>query len=483
MKLTDLRDELTTRADSVDDVAPDLLPGVRRKITQTKRRRTAAVSGFVGCVAVIAALATGVIPGLTKTTPQPAEDIPTDYIKNGITVRGAEGQDRLLKAWVGAPGENTLEFNWIPTTKNVAFYPLCRGGAWSVTSMRVALNGRLLFGQPCDEDATTPSPARRTEVLADAPEWLDLQVGKPVKVTLTLEEATGGTFEEDSTQLAVGIYSTPGTTQAGMPRQLPPTSSADYTKDGYRYRAQIADRKLLGAVVSDPGHVQAKFEITGTGGPLVLYNLCTARELTEGAYSLGIAIPGLPKRTSSCGPAGSTDLGTGNSTTLPAEQTLAAGKKVTVTVTLEDAKGNPVAQSDARIGLGIYQDGQKRAYPAGAGQPDFRLDELVEVAGHNYRLADVRTADATAGRVGLPTPAGRPFLVSYGPSDITDADEVSVLFGGVDGGGSIISTATTPGGMGQAWVPARDGATATLETASGRPTKGKLLLALYLPAD
>jgi predicted dinucleotide-utilizing enzyme len=110
MKLTDLRDELTARADSVEDLAPDLLPGVRRKISQTKRRRTAAVSGFVGCVAVIAALVTGVIPGLAKTTPQPAEDIPTDYVKNGITFHGAEGADRLLKAWVGEPGENTLEF-------------------------------------------------------------------------------------------------------------------------------------------------------------------------------------------------------------------------------------------------------------------------------------------------------------------------------------------------------------------------------------
>ncbi len=37
-----------------------------------------------------------------------------------------------------------------------------------------------------------------------------------------------------------------------------------------------------------------------------------------------------------------------------------------------------------------------------------------------------------------------------------------MLFGRVDGGRSIISTATTPGGMAEAWVPARVAATATL---------------------
>jgi hypothetical protein len=354
-----------------------------------------------------------------------------------------------------------------------------------MATMQVALNGRMLFGQTCDDATTTPSPGQRAEVLSDASEWLDLELGKPVKVTLTLKDANGGTFGDKSTQQAVGIYSTPGTTiLGGLPRQEARTSSADYAKDGYRYRAQVGDRKLLGAVIGDPGVAQAKFEVTGTGGPLVLHDFCTAnpRDTGEAPYSLGITIPGLPKRSSSCW-GGSTDVGTGNSTTLPAGQTLAAGKKVEVTVTLEDAKGNPASKAGARIGLGIYQDGLKRAYPGGDGQPDFSLDEITEVGGHNYKLADVRTADATSGSVELPTPAGKPFLVTYGPSDITDTDEVTVQFSGIGEESTILTNATTPGGMGQATSPARDAGTATLRIASGIPTKGKLLLALYVPAD
>ena len=66
MNLTDLRDELTTHADDLG-TATDLRAGVAAKVTQTKRRRAAAVGA--GATLAVAALAVGVVTFLGRPSP------------------------------------------------------------------------------------------------------------------------------------------------------------------------------------------------------------------------------------------------------------------------------------------------------------------------------------------------------------------------------------------------------------------------------
>ena len=469
MKLTDLRDELTARADSTDET-PDLLPGVRRKITQTKRRRTAGAAGAVGGIAVIAAFATGLIPGLTSSTPQPADDVPHDYTKDGVTLHGVEGPDRLEKGWIGDVGENAFDFSWTPESQDIRFAGYCTSNASSTRYYTVSVNDHVVGTSDCIPDPVTPGSG--ISIPANNTLWLLAPAGKPAKVVVELTDGNGRAVHDGSAQIALGIYRTAATTPDGPPTQAPPTSADDYLKDGIRYRARIGGDTLLAAKVADRGTSSFDFDFTAPGGPVSLSDFCTATSAgSEPQYTVSIRFNGEVVSKGSCS-GDSTDAGTGTSF-IPGATPPPAGQRVKVTVRLEDMNGRAVSRPHDWVGVGIYAKGKIRTID------DTFLDELKEYAGHNYRLADVKLADArTATILELATPADKPFLVAYGTTALS-GDQPTVRLTGLSQG----SSANAGGGIGMVGEAARPAGTAKVNLSTGRYTSGHLIIALYLPAD
>lgn len=349
MKLTDLREELTARADSTDD-SPDLLPGVRNKIARTKRRRTATAAGAIGCLAIIAAVASGIIP---VTTPQPADDdVPRDVQKEGIILPAFEGADRLQRHWIGDLGQNTLNFDWVPEGNDTRFATVCAAGMSSNHFLTVKVNDYVVGTAPCASNPTAGLPTPGIWVKADSVLWLAAPAGKSAHVSVRLTDERGRTVTSDDGQIALGIYRTAATEPDGPPAQTPPTSAGDYVKDGIRYRATIGGDTLLGAKVADRGTTSVEFDFTATDRPVSLHGLCTATSPgTDSPYQVSVKFNGVPVGWMGC--TGDTiDAGVGTSWipgSLPK-----AGQRVTVTVRLEDTNGRPVTRPSDWVGLGVY---------------------------------------------------------------------------------------------------------------------------------
>jgi hypothetical protein len=470
MKLTDLRDELNARAETTDDT-PDLLSGVHAKITRTKRRRKTGALGAVAGVAVIAAFATGLIPGLTTSTPQPADDVPHDYVKNGMVLQAYDGKDRLEKGWIGDPGQNTLDFNWTPEVQNIRFAGLCN----SINGLRtftVQVNDFVLGTDDCRGDQDTPGLGIGAE--ANSALWLVAPVGKAAHVIVRLADDNGRPLKDSATQLAVGIYQTVAPASEGAPIQTPPTSADDYVKDGIRYRAKIGGDTLIGAKVADRGKSSFDFSFTAPGGTLRLSDFCTARTgYAQPEYWLRVEFNGAEVSSGSCS-GDSIDAGLGSSF-IPGDAPPPAGTQVKVTVRLEDVNGKPVTRPNDWIGLGVYAKGKQVVI-----NKSTSLDEIREFGGHNYRLRDDVSHVPMANVRGLTirTPPDTPFLISYGST--SDADQkITIRLSSRsnetgDQGGGIGTVGEAAGPVGKATV-----------TVTGVTTKstGELLLAIYLPAD
>lgn len=468
MKLTDLRDELTARANSTDET-PDLLPGVRRKITRTKRRRTAGAAGAVGGLAIIAIVASGIVPGLSSTTPQPADDVPRDFIKDGVVLRGVDGADRLERGWIGDVGQSKLDFSWTPERKSVRFYTYCNSTASSPRTVTVRVNDYIVGTTECSADQETSGQG--ITVPADYLLWLVAPIGKPAHVTTQLSDELARPLKDSTVQLALGIYQTAVAPHNGPPSQAPPTSADDYVKDGIRYRAKVGGDTLLAAKIADRGKTSFDLAFTAPGGRISLNDFCTARHTgVDPQYVVNIKFNGTDAIKTSCSGEGALDAGA-SSSVIPSEAP-PAGQRVTVTVRLEDKNGRPVSAPNDWLGLGIYAKGKARAVD------DSFLDELKEYNGHNYRLADVKLADArTARELELATPADKPFLVAYGTAGIAGAQPTVDVTGLTDSPGSV------GGGIGLSGEAARPAYTAKLTLSRGNYTSGHLLMALYLPAD
>jgi hypothetical protein len=481
MNLTDLREELTARAAESDEHPSDLLVGVHRKIVRAKRRRVAGV--LVG-TAVVAALAIGVLPGLTDTsTPDPAvtPTVPADYTKDGLTLHGQVGSDLLEKAWIGRPGQDRLEFVWTPTRTEISLYTFCRSSGLVMTSVRVQLNGHRATEQACNDASDSPDPANGIALRADSSVWLDAPVGKPARVTVTLVDAQGRELNDPATQLALGIYDTGKHQPDGPPTQTPPTSAEDYVKDGIRYRAKVGGDSLAAAVIGSPGQASLKLKFTATGARISLRNFCTANDDLYGNPQYQVAVnlsSGVEEKMSSCD-SQSTDAGGVGQLTISVPGMV--GRVVEATVTLRDGRGRPVSMPGVRIGLGIYRPGAQRII-GGSGDQQVSLDEVTEYGGYLYKLSDVRTVDAkTTDHLDIATPEGKPFLVAYGSTDLGAATVKGTVTGLSPTGGGYGGSAEHGIGMGLVGEAARKAGTATLTVTGGKPTGGKLLLGIYVP--
>ncbi|MEV6410581.1 hypothetical protein [Kribbella sp. NPDC051718] len=478
MKLTDLRDELNARAESTDDT-PDLLAGVHAKITRTKRRRKAGALGAVAGVAVIAAFATGLIPGVTSTTPQPAETpTPRDYSRDGITLPALEGGDQLEKAWIGRLGESKLDFSWTPKAQDTRFEGICQSSASSPQYVTISVNDYVVGTDECHSGYDPDMPGAGIGLQADNALWIAAPAGKPARVVVQLTDRDGRTVNNKITQLALGIYRVAPVPPEGAPVQAPPTSDDDYTKDGVRYRAKIGGKTLLGATVADRGKNQFDFTFTGTGAVVGFNPFCTATSTGRfPEYQLAIRIDGKPTSEVSCS-GDSVDAGQGTYTFDGVAPS--AGQEVKVTVRLENSKGQLVDRPQDWIGLGVYDLGKRRTVDTTS------LDELTEHSGYNYRLTKLVSVEAAkADHLELATPGDTPFLVSYGTTGPSAAEGTTDVVHLTGLGEEIGDQA---GGYGTVGIAARPAGTAkiTLRDYNERPVahpKGTLFIALYLPAD
>ncbi|MEU4286919.1 hypothetical protein AB0E63_01755 [Kribbella sp. NPDC026596] len=456
MNLQDLRDELTTRATTTDERPTDLLPGIKTKIRRIRRRRVVTATGMA---AAAVALAVTIVPGaLTNSSPEPAE--PTPYTQNGFTVPGRLNAGPLLKGWVGTLGESRVEFDWTPTTKAINFVGLCRVSSEALIWVRV--NGFTVDHRPC-----TSEPAPITNGLtSESALWADAPVGRPAKVTLDLLSLQGRPLHDAAQQLAVGIYS--DETQYGS-APWGPTQPDDYVRDGLRFRQRVGLQTRLAATIGDRGAMQVGTSFVAPSRSVVVQTLGTPEDyvVNDVEYRIqvrlsdGNSVNGYP----AIGDQGQLD------TSQPIQLSVPAGRRVQVTARLVDKFGTAVSVPRARIGVAIYDSGPQVTVNG------IDLDQEKEVDGTRYRFDHAVVVPATQGKVQLTTPVGKPFLWAYGNTNLGPG--VTTRFDGLtahqDG---------PPASSGFGWMtedarPAPK--TVSYQINAGRPTGGKLVIALYLP--
>lgn len=482
MNLTDLRAELAARATESDDRPADLLAGTHRRITRVKRRRVAgAVAGAVAGTAVVLGL---LLPGTgPDSAPEPAVTPKSDLVENGIRIPAQRGADRLEKAATGPVGQNALQFDWAPTTTGITLATYCRSTTFpNPVSAEVRINGQYVARNPCDETTAAPDSLHATVVRPDGTLWLGTPLGKDARITVALVDEQGQQVTDPEAQLGLGIYRSG--TAGGPPTGIAPTSADDYVRDGIRYRATVGGATLAAAVVGDPAQTTAKVDFNFRGGELSLRDFCTT-PYDGPRYKVSVALNGRDVATLGKCESDSTDAGAGGEVRIPgASRGLLPGKTAEATIRLTDEQGRPVSAPGVRLGLGIYQPGPQRELDAGPGVAKIRLDEWAEQSGRLYKLTDVRTMDAARvaanQKLTVPTPAGVAFLVAYGSSDLGTAPAEVRLSGLSQEPAALSSSRGSEGvGMSIAVEAARPAGAAQLYLAGGKPTKGRLFLAVY----
>jgi hypothetical protein len=482
MNLTDLRAQLESRATEVDDkAATDLVPGTHRKVRQTKRRRIATT---VAGVAVVAFITVGLVgPALTSSAPDPADTPPVDYTKDGVTFHGKVGDDRLDKAWIGKPGEGPLEFTWRPTTDNVVLRSFCRSTASTLKMVRVWINNQQVADLPCTTDGQSSDGLRR--LTPDDALWIGTPLGKPAKVKIAILDNDTLREGDSSGQLGLGIYNSQAQTtdEQGIPTRIPSGSPGDISKESVRYRSKVGGNTLAGAAIGDLGQKSVQFTFRSTGVPLIVRPLCTANATLERErYEVRVRIGNLPERRMSCF-ASSFDAGN-NGGVSDTVKLPASAEPVQVTATVVGKNGEPLTDKNALLALGVYYQGAQRVIDA-----TVSLDEITELNGYNYKLADLKTADAaTTQRLTINLPTGKPFALTAGSTALGNTKEVS---GQVTGAGAklgLYSDPREPGnpddfGVATNLEPAGTSSTATLQIQRGQAAKGKYILAVYLPME
>lgn len=471
MNITELRDELAVRAAETDERHDDLLPGVRRKITTTKRRRT--VGGLAGVVTV-AVVAVSIVPNLTGSDSadpidNPPTQIPSDVTQNGITFPGVSEGDLLQQAFVSKPGESSAEFIWTPTSKTLTIRPMCSAPPDKQRSVQVFIEGLAVASQPCSFLPGESMTLSSTDTL-----WLRIDVGKPAEVKLQLIETIGGPVADPQSQVGVGLYTTgPRATLNAMPSTPRPSTSGDYEKDGIRYRGTVGGDVLEKAVVGDRGQTTVMTNYFPSTADLEFRVLC----LAEDVYNAALTIDGKSIISNGCGPGGSTDAGTSDGAVPDTGKVwpfIRIGDQHTVMLRLEDRDGRPVRSDQAQLAFGIYQQGPFELIDGTVALPNFR-----EHSGYEYELTDWRTVPATSKTVTIDTPAGTPYLLSYGSTPDLGAENVQLLL--TQKKGEADSLVGPNAGIETVGRTARAAGTATLRISRGKATKGTLLLAIYTP--
>ncbi|GAA3555717.1 hypothetical protein [Kribbella ginsengisoli] len=483
MNLDDLRTQLHQQAGEIDPATPVPLPAIRRRRKVLKRQRAATI--LTTAAAAVAVIAT-VLPGAIDTsTPDPAKP-PPDVTRNGITIPGTVGADRLDKAEIAEPGADSLEFSWTPGSTDLTFRSYCRAEAEGQL-VRVTVDTHVVLDQPCDD--TGDSPRHASAVPSDHLLWLQAKPGKATRVQVFVVDRSTGKESPSVAGLAIGIYRS--TAQpvdpavAGLPVRVPPVGPGDYVKDGFRFPAKTATDTLVSAAVSDFGEETLTRRFKAPSAGIRLRTFCAA-EMVSGQFTLKIIINGKPLTSYRCTakqPVVFQQAGSDFSVVWPQNGYL----EVTLQV-VQTATGKPFAGAPLHIGFGAYALGSIQALTGQGGTA--LIDQVIEYGGYRYLRTDARTVAAAGGdELTIDTPADKPYVIAYGiaargptPGQapiqaklLGLANDPSVQLGG--------GTANVgPGFLTQTYgAPAGPAGKVTLKIVDGRPTKGMLYLAIYLP--
>lgn len=275
-----------------------------------------------------------------------------------------------------------------------------------------------------------------------------------------------------------------------MPSRLLPDAPGDVVKDGLRFRARAAQDRLAVGVIGDadgrrslsaswvpttahisyvaecwllPGTSPAVVEdtlvrasISGVEGHVE--STCESRAAATGDLSPGGYVPGEPGQ-------GHPELRVGTTTTL--------------TVELVTRDGTPTAVPGARLAAAVYDLGPQRLIEDDGGRVVAALPEVSEHQGFTYRLEALVSGPAATGPLPeIATPAGVPFLVTYGSAaPAGDPDPATLYVAGLDDESSRIAG----GGWSTLPQPARAAGIAELRTEGSRPDTGVAFIAIYTP--
>lgn len=473
MNPTDLRAELAARAADADrQEHTDLLPGVRRKIRATKRRRVAtAVAG----TAAVAALAIGVVPSVVDRgesdpvdRPSPAPSMVTG--ETGIVFPARVDGRPLQAAEIGAVGQTSVSFLWTPDGAPIEIQTVCSSG--SDYRIRVTVDDLEVTTDGCAPLATATSGV--TVLYDDDPLWSRLNSQAPARVGLALVDDDGKPVADRAAVLAAGIYrAADRVPTSAMPSQPPPTSADDYVEDGIRYRRTVGGDTLLAATITGTGRAEAVLRFTPPTADVRVNTVCLGRSDQQ----VTATINGKPLMVQTC-TGRVDDPGAGG--ILGGERGLhdvQPGRPNVIRVRLTDRDGASVPPAaTTRLGVGIYRLGDRRLI-ADPRMAPVLLPQIREHLGHRYYFSDAWTAPVTRGTVWIRTPANVPFVVVYG-TDASNTAPVRLRVEGVDG---TPTTGGPGGGESEVGQPAHQAGLVRVRIVEGRPTKGKLYVALYLP--
>jgi hypothetical protein len=277
----------------------------------------------------------------------------------------------------------------------------------------------------------------------------------------------------------------------GMPSRIVPKAPGDVVKGGLRYRAMVADDRLAVGFIGDAGQGQATLLWEPTTTHVSINAEChlpgvddaTAKR-TQLRLSLGGAEGFFGSGCDSRLPA-DRDLPTEGSVPGEAGQgwsELTVGQAASLRVQLVDGTtGKPTQVEGALITAAVYELGAQTPVTDASGKTVAVVPEVREHQGYRYLLEGVVTRPAAKGPLPqVRTPAGKPFLLTWGSAGQDAADpNRGVLY--------LEGLAETSGIEGGGWSttaqPARAAGTATLRLDGPRPAAGTDFIAVYVPAE
>ncbi len=412
--LSDLRSTLDEHAERVSDgEAVARTAAVHHRVSVVRRRRRAV---GVGALALVVATGLGAV-GLQRasSTPPPV-------------VFGVRAPETLT----------SLGYTYRSDGRAATF---AGRGALKVAS---ASSPRLYSW-------TTDRPTRVRMVLPNGEIWTSRRTNFTDYVEIPADQS--GTLRISVPQGSVGLASYTLT-------DVPPEG---YTKDGVTFRQSVAGNPLLGAVIGDPGQVDATTLFTAPQGQVAIRMSCSG--LPKGDV-VHVSFDGHVQTVGSCQDSQSFDPGTASGVTLPIGH---AGRDVTLRVWASSGVRTSAplptgAAPDLRMRVGVYGPLWTRQLAG------YRIDEFAEHDGHLWRVHD--TASSPEGlRIAHDHVAGQSVAAmawhTHGPTTVTFSAT------GMPTQGSRFADGRAS--MGDLWVPTGASVTAGI----GRRASGSFGIAYY----
>ncbi|WP_112249005.1 hypothetical protein [Kribbella monticola] len=272
----------------------------------------------------------------------------------------------------------------------------------------------------------------------------------------------------------------------GLPSQAPKTSGKDHVQNGIRYRAEVAGDALQAATVGKVGQGAATLRWVPGDRQVDIRVFCD-RPIARGedGRKVVLRIDGRVITTEDCSSYPATDPGSIVTARLTAKKLFAdPTRPANISAEIVDLNGIPSVSPDQQVGFGIYSRSDDRPIFT---KPDVSFPALIEHQGHLYRWADSMTTEFAKSQaqpgVSLQTPAFKPFVVVFGTLDVPELHTFEIA--GVSGGQTFtVGPGDGPlAGLKSVAVEAQAAGQVEARPVGSTPTRGTLMIGLYLPAD